>query len=102
MILESGFIVFIGLLLIAVKIPKPALLRILGWPLVLDITVSVLAFVMHMGTFSGVMAAAVAGLLTSGMSSFARWAVGYIDSGKYYPGRLADWRQHAIRTRRTQ
>ena len=43
---------------------------------------------MHFGTFSGVMAAAVAGLLTSGFSSVARYAFGYVRNGVYTPGKL--------------
>jgi hypothetical protein len=38
------------------------------------------------------MAAAVAGLMTSALTSGGRWAVGYIEKGKYQPGKIADWR----------
>lgn len=77
MIIESGAIIFLGLLLIGLKLPVKTSLKLLGRPLALDVTVSVLAFLMHMGTFSGVMAAAVAGLMCSGFTSAARWAIGY-------------------------
>ena len=90
MIIESGVIIFLGLLLLGFKLPLRTSLRLLGRPLALDFGVSALAFIMHYGTFSGVMAAAVAGLMCSGFTSAARYAVGYIRDGKYYPGKI--WR----------
>lgn len=79
MIIESGVIIFLGLLLLGLKLPIKTSLKLLGRPLALDAGVSILAFIMHYGTFSGVMAAAVAGLMTSGFTSAARWGVGYCD-----------------------
>lgn len=90
MIIESGVIIFIGLLLLGLKLPIKTSLRLLGRPLALDLGVSVLAFVMHYGTFSGVMAAAVAGLMCSGFTSLARYSVGYISGNEYRPGKI--WR----------
>lgn len=90
MIIESGVIIFIGLLLLGLKLPLKTSLRLLGRPLALDLGVSVLAFLMHYGTFSGVMAAAVAGLMCSGFTSLARYSVGYIVGNKYHPGKI--WR----------
>lgn len=90
MIIESGVIIFLGLCLLGAKLPLWLTLRLLGKPFWLDLSCSVLAFLMHMGTFSGVMSAAVAGLLCSGFTSLARKAIGYIDNGMYTPGRL--WR----------
>ena len=88
MIIESGVIIFIGLLLLGLKLPARITLRALGRPFALDLGVSVLAFIMHYGTFSGVMAAAVAGLMCSGFTTVARYVFGYIRGGKYYPGKL--------------
>lgn len=90
MIIESGVIIFLGMLLLALKLKVKTSLTLLGYPLALDLGVSTLAFIMHYGTFSGVMAAAVAGLMCSGFTSAARYAVGYIRDGKYYPGKI--WR----------
>lgn len=90
MIIESGVIIFIGLLLLAIKLPPKVTLRALGKPFVLDLSVSALAFIMHYGTFTGVMAAAVAGLMCSGFTACARYAIGYIERGKYHPGKI--WR----------
>jgi hypothetical protein len=90
MIIESGVIIFLGMLLLGLKLKAKTSLTLLGYPLALDLSVSALAFIMHYGTFSGVMAAAVAGLMCSGFTSLARYAVGYIKNGKYYPGKI--WR----------
>ena len=79
MILESGTIIFVGLLLLFAKLPHLWRLRLLGRPLTLDVAVSLLAYAIHWGTFSGVMAAAVAGLMCSGFTMVGRWAIGYID-----------------------
>jgi hypothetical protein len=88
MILSSGFIIFFGMLLLAAKLKRSTSLRLLGFPMTVDITVSVLTLALHWGTFSGVMAAAFAGLLTSVFTTCARWLVGYISGGVYYPGVL--------------
>ena len=90
MIIESGVIIFLGLLLLAAKLPIAVSLRLLGRPFALDLSVSGIAFIMHYGTFSGVMAAAVAGLMCSGFTSVARYAFGYIRAGEYTPGKI--WR----------
>jgi hypothetical protein len=88
MIIESGVIIFLGMLLLGLKLKAKTSLTLLGYPLALDFGVSALAFVMHYGTFSGVMAAAVAGLMCSGFTSLARYAFGYIKAGKYFPGKI--------------
>ena len=88
MIIESGVIIFLGMLLLGTKLPRRVSLKLLGRPLALDLSVSVIAYLMHYGTFSGVMAAAVAGLMCSGFTSCARYAFGYIEKGSYVPGRI--------------
>lgn len=77
MIIESGIIVFLGLLLLFLKLSWQWRLRLLGKPLGLDLTVAVVAYFLHWGTFTGVMAAAVAGLMCSGATSIGRKIVGY-------------------------
>ena len=86
MILESGVIIFVGLLLLFIKLPRVIALRLLGWPLALDLAVSIVAYLLHWGTFSGVMAAAVAGLMCSGFTAVARRLIGYSRDGKIIPG----------------
>lgn len=102
MIIESGIIIFLGFLLLFVKLPKRTILIALGYPLAVDLGASILAYVLHLGTFSGMLAAAVAGLMVSAMTSVARWSVGWIDKGIYHPGHLADWREHARKTAKTR
>ncbi len=88
MIIESGVIIFLGMLLLGIKLPRKTSLKLLGRPLALDFGVSVLAYVLHYGTFSGIMAAAVAGLMCSGFTSCARYAFGYIKDNRYHPGKI--------------
>lgn len=88
MIIESGVVIFLGLLLLGLKLPRKISLRLLGRPLILDLSISVLAYAMHYGTFSGIMAAAVAGLMCSGFTSCARYAFGYIKDKQYHKGRI--------------
>lgn len=90
MIIESGVIIFLGMMLLGIKLPRKISLKLLGRPLALDLAVTVVAYAMHYGTFSGIMAAAVAGLMCSGFTSAARYAFGYIAKNSYTPGRI--WR----------
>ena len=92
MIIESGIIILLGFLLLFVKLPKRTIAWLLGFPLALDLGASFLAYILHWGSFSGVMAAAVAGLMTSALTSAGRWGVGYIEKGTYVPGNLVNWR----------
>lgn len=88
MIIESGVIIFVGLLFLFVKLPRRLILHLLGWPLALDAFVSAAAYLLHWGTFSGVMAAAVAGLMCSGFTAVGRWALGYRRGGQVVTGAL--------------
>lgn len=97
MIIESGVIIFLGMLLLGLKLKTKTSLTLLGYPLALDFSVSALAFIMHYGTFSGVMAAAVAGLMCSGFTTVARYSFGYIEAGKYIPGKI--WQLDAAKLR---
>lgn len=90
MIIESGVIIFLGMLLIGLKLPTKTSLKLLGHPLALDICITFVTFLMHRGTYSGVMSAAVAGLMCSGFTTAARHAFGYIEGNKYFPGNI--WR----------
>jgi hypothetical protein len=86
MIIESGIIIFAGLLLLFWKLRRRWALRLLAYPLALDLTVSAAAYAIHWGTFTGVMAAAVAGLMCSGFTALARCLFGWIDARGYHPG----------------
>ena len=84
--LLTGFLVFLAALLILAKIPRRLMLRALNHPLAIDLTVSTIVLAIHWGTFSGVMAATVAGLLTSLATSAARRLFGFHDGARYYAG----------------
>jgi nucleoside permease NupC len=82
----TGFVVFLGVALILWKLPRRLMLRALNHEVALDLLVSVLVLIIHWGTFSGIMAATVAGLLTSLATSGAKKIFGYIDGSNYVPG----------------
>jgi nucleoside permease NupC len=84
--LETGIMVFLGVALILWKLPRRAALRLLNHDLAIDVTVTMVTLVVHWGTFSGVMAATVAGLLTSLATSGAKRLFGYIRASHYHPG----------------
>ena len=84
--LTTGLIVFLGVALLLAKLPRRLLLRALHHDVLLDLTVSALVLVIHWGTFSGVMAATVAGLLTSLATSAAKRLLGYLHGNRYVPG----------------
>jgi len=85
-VIAAGFIIILGFIFIFVKLPMSKRLWLLGHPLALDITVSVLAYIVHWGTFTGVMAAAFAGMMCSALTWVGRKTMGYIENGKYTPG----------------
>ena len=82
----TGFAVFLSLLFILAKLPRRLMLRLLRYDLLLDIGVTVLVLFVHWGSFDGVMAATVAGLLTSFATTSAKRLVGYIKGDMYVPG----------------
>jgi len=86
--LSTGFTIFLGIALILAKLPRRTMLRVLKYDLALDIAVSVITLITHWGTFSGIMGATVAGLLTSLATSGLKRLIGYVDGDTYYPGRL--------------
>ena len=84
--IETGIAIFLSLVFLFIKLPRRWLLRMLRYDLTIDIAVTLLVLLVHWGTFSGLMAATFAGLLTSLATSAARRLVGYIHGTKYYPG----------------
>jgi len=84
--LLTGLMVFFGVALILTKLPRRLVLKALHHDVALDLLVSVLVLVIHWGTFSGVMAATVAGLLTSLATSGAKRLFGHIQGNRYFPG----------------
>ena len=88
MMLITGLTVFLGIALILAKLPRRLMLKALGRPLAIDLAVTLITLMVHWGTFSGVLAASVAGVLTSLATSGARRLFGFIHNGVYFPGIL--------------
>ena len=86
--IATGIVVFLSVALILAKLPRRVMLRALRHDLAIDLVVSVLVLCVHWGTFSGVMAATFAGLLTSLATSGLKRLFGYIHGDRYYPGLL--------------
>jgi NhaP-type Na+/H+ or K+/H+ antiporter len=86
--LATGFTIFLGVGLLLTKLPRRTALRILKYDLALDLMVTALVLIIHFGTFSGVMAATVAGLLMSLATSGLKRLVGYVDGNFYVPGKI--------------
>jgi NhaP-type Na+/H+ or K+/H+ antiporter len=83
---ETGFIIFLGLVLLLIKLPRRLALRMLHHDLILDCAVTLIVLFIHFGTFSGVMAATVAGLMTSLFTTAVKRAFGSMKGDKYTPG----------------
>jgi nucleoside permease NupC len=82
----TGIAIFAGVAALLAKLRRRWMLRALNHDLALDLAVSAITLVVHWGTFSGVMAATIAGLLTSVATSTAKRLFGYIKGDLYYPG----------------
>lgn len=84
--IATGLAIFLALVFILIKLPRRLMLRLLHHDVVLDVGVTVLTLAIHWGTFSGVMAATVAGLLTSVGTTLAKKTFGHIHGDLYFPG----------------
>jgi NhaP-type Na+/H+ or K+/H+ antiporter len=82
----TGFTVFLAMMLLLIKLPRRWALRMLHYDLVLDCAVSLIVLCIHFGTFSGVMAATVAGLMTSLFTTATKRAFGSLSHKGYVPG----------------
>lgn len=84
--LEMGIVVGIGLIVMLAKLSWRGKMVVLSNPLAVDITAFIALTLLHWGTFSGVMVAAIGALFCSITLSLGRWLVGYVESGTYRPG----------------
>ncbi len=84
----SGFVLILGLAVLFWKLPRKTAFWLLGHDTTLDVIVLVLMTLVHWGTFTGLMAAAFAGLLCSAFTTAAKWLFGYTYRGKFYPGKF--------------
>ena len=83
---ETGIVIFLSLAFVFIKLKRRTMLRLLRYDMAIDLAVTVLALAIHWGTFSGVMAATLAGLLCSLGTSAAKRVFGYIEGGRYHTG----------------
>jgi hypothetical protein len=86
--LEMGLVVAIGLIAMFCKLSWKWRIRLLSYPLALDLFVFVALNALHWGTFSGVMVAAVGALFCSMCISLGRRLFGYVERGHYIPGKF--------------
>lgn len=89
-VLIFGLLIFAGFGLILIKLPTRAKLWVLSHPILVDVSITVFTLIIHWGTMTGLMAAAVAGLTCSLATSFGRWSAGYWKDGWYIRGKI--WR----------
>lgn len=86
MFIETGFIVFLSLMVIVWGLPLRTVLWLLGHPLFLEVPFSLLAYGLHFGTYSGMMVAAVAAVMCFVFVRCTRWLIGYTKNGVYRQG----------------
>ena len=86
MFIETGTLVFLSLIVIVWRLPRRTILWLFGHPAWLELPFATLAYLLHYGTFSGMMAAAVAGMLCFAFVQIGRKAVGYTYNNQYTPG----------------
>ena len=84
----TGLAIFLAMLFVFIKLPRRTLLWLLRYDLAIDVSVTLLVLLIHFGTFSGVMAATVAGLMTSIATTGAKRLFGHIRGEQYVPGLL--------------
>ena len=90
MIIETGTIVFLSLIVLMWRLPRRTKLWLFGHPAWLEIPFGLAAYVLHYGTFSGMMAAATAACMCFVFVQGMRKMVGYTDGNVYHPG-VFDW-----------
>lgn len=84
--ISTGLVVCLGLMMWFAKCSWRWRMRILSYPLAIDIAVFSFLTALHWGTFSGVMAATAGALMCSLLLSLGRRMFGYIEDRKYYRG----------------
>jgi len=86
-VLVFGLLIVAGIVVILAKMPVYWSLWILGHHIAFDIGVTVLVLLIHWGTMTGLMAASVAGLCCSVITSVGRRLFGYRIGTSYYVGK---------------
>lgn len=83
-----GAVIFIGMVFLILKLPRPVVLWLLGHSLLVDVVVTVFAILIHWGTMTGLMAAAIAGMCCSIATWLGKKLIGYKVNGRIYKGAL--------------
>lgn len=91
MIIETGTIVFFSLIIMMWRMPRKAQLWFYGHPAWLEVPIAIVAYLLHYGTFSGMMAAAAACCICFCYVQMMRKLVGYTDAKGYHAGAMANW-----------
>ena len=88
MFIETGSLVFFSLIIMFFWLKPRTRLWLFGHPVFIEVPFACLAYTLHYGTFSGMMAAGVAAALCFCFMRAGRYLFGYIDSNVYYAGLL--------------
>ena len=83
---ESGFAVAFGLLIIMFKAPWSVRMWMLSHPLVMDLSVFIVLYALHAGTYSGGMVATIGALMVSLILGAGKKLYGHKRRGKYVRG----------------
>jgi len=75
--IESGLILFIGVLIVLGKMPRPNIKKLLGYELWIDVFVTLIFPMLMYGTYSGMVAAFVAGIAISVALRIAKHVLGF-------------------------
>jgi hypothetical protein len=90
--IESSIGIFLAFWLLWIKLPLIMRLKALNHPFLLDLSATVLVFMLYGGTGYGALAATFAAVVMSINISFARHVFGYIGKKDgeigYFPGRI--------------
>lgn len=86
--LEMGFLVALGLIVMLARLPWRHKLWITSHPLAMDVCTFILLSLLHWGTFSGMMVATIGALVCSLTLSLARRVIGFVSRGEYVRGFL--------------
>ena len=86
MIIESGMLVAMGLLIVLIKCGWKQRMWVLSNPVKMDIAIFLLLSILHGGSATGMLVAAIGAFVCSGMLMAASTLVGSIKNGKYIPG----------------
>jgi hypothetical protein len=82
----TGLFIALGLIVTFSKLGWKWRMRMLSYPVLIDVAVFVFLTLVHWGTFSGVMGATIGAFIVSLMLSLARCVFGYCEGKTYHRG----------------